>query len=62
MNAWKISALSSSIGIDACYNLTSLQRECFSLRLEYGMTYQQIADRLDINKGTVFTHVEAATT
>jgi len=46
--------------IDACHNLTSLQRECFSLRLEYRMTFQQIADRLDINKGTVFTHVEAA--
>jgi DNA-binding CsgD family transcriptional regulator len=47
--------------IDACYNLTSLQRECFSLRLEYEMTFQRIADRLDINKGTVFTHIKAAT-
>jgi DNA-binding CsgD family transcriptional regulator len=47
--------------IDACHNLTSLQRECFSLRLEYGMIFQQIADLLDINKGTVYTHVQAAT-
>jgi DNA-binding CsgD family transcriptional regulator len=40
--------------------LTDRQRECVSLKLEYGMTVTDIADRLGITRKTVDEHVEAA--
>jgi DNA-directed RNA polymerase specialized sigma24 family protein len=46
--------------IDACHKLTSHQRECFSLRFEYGMTFQEIGAYRGINRGTAKTHVDAA--
>jgi RNA polymerase sigma factor (sigma-70 family) len=46
--------------LDACYKLTERQQECFSLRLEREMTFQQIAAYLGINRGTAYTHVAAA--
>lgn len=40
--------------------LTERQRECASLKLEYGMTVTDIADRLGITRKTVDEHLEAA--
>jgi DNA-binding CsgD family transcriptional regulator len=40
--------------------LTERQRDCFSLRLEYGLTITAIAERLEINRKTVDEHIEAA--
>jgi DNA-binding CsgD family transcriptional regulator len=41
--------------------LTERQRECLSLRLEYGLTVSQIAERLGITRKVVDEHIEAAT-
>jgi DNA-binding CsgD family transcriptional regulator len=40
--------------------LTDRQRECASLKLEYGLTVTGIADRLGITRKTVDEHLEAA--
>lgn len=40
--------------------LTERQRECISLRLEYGLSITKIAQRLRIDRKTVRTHVDAA--
>jgi RNA polymerase sigma factor (sigma-70 family) len=41
--------------------LTPRQRECFSLRMEYDLSLQQIGKRLGIAAKTVSEHIDAAT-
>jgi DNA-binding CsgD family transcriptional regulator len=40
--------------------LTDRQRECFSLKFEYGLTVTAIAERLQIARATVDEHIDAA--
>jgi DNA-binding NarL/FixJ family response regulator len=41
-------------------DLTGRQRECLSLRLEYGLTVSAIAERLGRNRKTIDEHLSAA--
>lgn len=41
-------------------DLTERQRECISLRLEYGIPVVQIARRLNLSRATVQEHIERA--
>jgi DNA-directed RNA polymerase specialized sigma24 family protein len=41
-------------------NLTDRQRECFSLKWEYGLPVTKIADRLGISRKTVDEHLAFA--
>jgi len=40
--------------------LTDKQRECVSLRFEYGLTVADIARRLNLHRKTVTEHLQAA--
>ncbi len=50
----------SSMLSDYEYILTPRQKECISLRLEYGYSMQRIADHLHVSKATVHQHIHAA--
>jgi DNA-binding CsgD family transcriptional regulator len=41
-------------------DLTDRQRECISLKFEYGLTVTEIAERLGLTRKTVDEHIEAA--
>jgi DNA-binding CsgD family transcriptional regulator len=41
-------------------NLTDRQRDCFSLKFEYGLTFTAVAERLGIHRTTVEEHIAAA--
>lgn len=41
-------------------DLTQRQRDCFSLRKEYGLSLAEVAARLGINRKTVYEHIHEA--
>ena len=41
-------------------NFTQRQRECISLRLEYGLSKSEIARRLGVHRSVVHEHIKAA--
>lgn len=45
--------------LDAASALTERQRDCLSLRLEYGLGITEIARRLGIHHATVYEHIAA---